>query len=132
MSMQAAQARYDAMTDESEDDDIAEMDLETLHDALRMHDCDELAGRRYRDCERRAKLIRARIAELEQETEMASIKQLQQQYQSAAICRAKLEKVAFETPNKDVVNAYFEARDARDRCDAELQKALWLAEAVAA
>lgn len=131
MSMQAAQARYDAMTDEHEDDDIAEMNLETLHDALRMHDCDELAGRRYRDCERRAQLIRDRITELEMQM-IDEMQQLKDQYESAKIAAEKLYIAAFETPNPAIVNAYFEARDARDRCDAELQKALWLAEAVAA
>lgn len=131
MGIREAQARYDAMTDEHEDDDIAEMDLETLHDALRMHDCDELAGRRYRDCERRAQLIRERITKLESDM-IDNMQQLREQYESAKIAAEKLYIAAFETPNREVVNAYFEARDARDRCDAELQKALWLAEAKAA
>lgn len=131
MQMREAQARYDAMTDEHPDDDIYEMDLETLNDALRMHDCDELEGRRYRDCERRAQLIRERITELESDM-IDNMQQLRDQYESAKIAAEKLYIAAFETPNHEAIDAYFEARDARDRCDAELQKALWLAEEVAA
>jgi len=121
MTIAAAQARYDAMTDEHPDDDIYEADIETLRKAIRHIDCDDLNGRRYWDCERREKLIRKRITELE----MASIKQLQQQLESAIICRAKLEKVAFANPAHGVVSALLEARAAEESCRAELQKALW-------
>ena len=65
MSYALAQARYDAMLPDETDDDIDEMDLLTAQAALALHDCDELSGRRYRDCERRVRLIRARIKQLE-------------------------------------------------------------------
>ena len=67
MSYAAAQARYDAMEPDDTDDDIYESDLEALRDALGYIDCSEMSGHRYRECERREKLILARIAELELE-----------------------------------------------------------------
>jgi phosphatidylserine/phosphatidylglycerophosphate/cardiolipin synthase-like enzyme len=69
MSMQAAQARYDAMEPDDTNDDIYEADLDALREALSYIDCDDLDGKRYWECDRREKLIRARIAELELEQE---------------------------------------------------------------
>lgn len=125
MSYAGAQARYDAMLPDETDDDIYEMDALTLHAALAVHDCDELSGRRYHDCERRVKLIQARIIELDRENEM-NLQQLHQQHESAVICRAKLEKAALANPDHGVVAALLEARAAEEACAAELQKALWL------
>ena len=71
MGMREAQAKYDAMEPDCTDDDIYEADLATLREALGYIDCDDLNGRRYWECERREKLIRARIAELELELEAA-------------------------------------------------------------
>ena len=65
MSYAAAQARYDAMLPHEIDDDIYEADLGTLRDALSYIDCDDFKGRRCWECDRREKLIRARIAEIE-------------------------------------------------------------------
>ena len=60
------------------------------------------------------------------------IQQLQQQYASAVIAAEKLRDAAFEHPEPGIVEAYFEAARSRDECCAELQKALWLAEGIAA
>ena len=65
MSMHAAQARYDAMTPDCIDDDIYEAGIEVLREALSYIDCGEMNGRKYWECDRRSRLIRARIAELE-------------------------------------------------------------------
>ncbi|NCC28223.1 MAG: hypothetical protein EOM22_08785 [Gammaproteobacteria bacterium] len=54
------------------------------------------------------------------------IKQLQEQFQSACICVAKLEKAAFANPEHGIVAELLEARAAKDACHAELQKAMWL------
>jgi len=60
------------------------------------------------------------------------ISQLQQQYASAVIAAEKLREAAFETPEPGIVEAYFEAARSRDESRAELQKALWFAQGVAA
>jgi hypothetical protein len=60
------------------------------------------------------------------------IQQLQQQYASAVIAADKLREAAYERPEPGVVEAYYEAALARDECRAELQKALWMVQAVAA
>ena len=69
MSYAAAQARYDAMIPDDADADIYEADIDTLRDALRYIDCDEMDDFQYWGCIHRENLIRARIAELEQEVE---------------------------------------------------------------
>ena len=63
---------------------------------------------------------------------ISHIQQLQQQYASAVIAAEKLRDAAFERPEPGIVEAYFEAARSRDECCAELQKALWLAEGIAA
>jgi hypothetical protein len=60
------------------------------------------------------------------------INQLQQQYASAVIAAEKLREAAYEQPEPGVVEAYFEAARSRDECCAELQKALWIVEGIAA
>ena len=60
------------------------------------------------------------------------IQQLQQQYASAVIAAEKLREAAFDAPEPGIVEAYFEAARSRDECCAELQKALWMAEGIAA
>ena len=70
MSMQAAQARYDAMEPDDTNDDIYEADLDALREALLCIDCDDLDGKRYWECIRREEVIRARIAELEWDREL--------------------------------------------------------------
>lgn len=111
MSLRDAQARYDAMTDEHDDDDITEMDLLTAYAALAVHDCDDLSGHRYRVCERRERKLRAHIAELER-AETLRIEQLTQQLESALLCEAQIERVLRE------------AKAARIACHRELQAAL--------
>ena len=65
MSYEEAQARYDAMTPDDRDDDLYELDLEQLHHALEVVDCDQLSGWRYYECQRRVKLIESLIADME-------------------------------------------------------------------
>ena len=60
------------------------------------------------------------------------INQLQQQYASAVIVAEKLRDAAYAKPEPGIVEAYFTAERSRDDCHAELQKALWLSEGVAA
>ncbi|NCC36204.1 MAG: hypothetical protein EOM24_29960 [Chloroflexia bacterium] len=67
MSYAAAQARYDAMTDDHPDDDIGDMDIDTLREALYYSDCEELSGRRWRNCQHREELMKSRLKELEAE-----------------------------------------------------------------
>ena len=53
------------MIPDDADADIYESDLDTLREAMGYIDCDETNGRKYWECDRRSRLIRARIAELE-------------------------------------------------------------------
>ena len=58
--------------------------------------------------------------------------QLSEQLESARICEAETHRAMIEHPSLGTLYAYLEAADARVLCEAEMDKFLWLVQAVAA